>query len=291
MRGIILAGGSGTRLHPITQVISKQLLPVYDKPMIYYPLSTLMLAGIRDILIISTPHDLPLFKRLLKDGSQWGITLTYAEQPRPEGLAQAYIIGADFIRNEKSVLILGDNLFFGHGLPDLLKSASEIEAGATIFAYHVKDPERYGVVEFDEEGKALSIEEKPKNPRSPWAVTGLYFYDGRAPEFAAKLAPSPRGELEITDLNNAYLSLGDLHVQKMGRGFAWLDTGTPDSLMEAAEFIRTIETRQGYVVASPEEIAYAAGWISEGDVRKLIGQMAKSEYGARLTSLIGDRAR
>jgi glucose-1-phosphate thymidylyltransferase len=290
MRGIILAGGSGTRLHPITQVISKQLLPVYDKPMIYYPLSTLMLAGIRDILIISTPHDLPLFKRLLKDGSQWGISLTYAEQPRPEGLAQAYIIGADFIRNENSVLILGDNLFFGHGLPNVLKSASGLESGATIFAYHVKDPERYGVVEFDEAGRAHSIEEKPKNPRSPWAVTGLYFYDGRAPELAAKLRPSPRGELEITDLNNAYLSLGELHVQKMGRGFAWLDTGTPDSLMEAAEFIRTIETRQGYVVSSPEEIAYAAGWISEQEIRKLIGQMAKSEYGARLASLIADRA-
>jgi glucose-1-phosphate thymidylyltransferase len=291
MRGIILAGGSGTRLHPITQVISKQLLPVYDKPMIYYPLSTLMLAGIRDILIISTPHDLPLFKRLLKDGSQWGITLSYAEQPRPEGLAQAYIIGADFIRNQNSVLILGDNLFFGHGLPSLLKSASQIESGATIFAYHVKDPERYGVVEFDDAGRAHSIEEKPKHPRSPWAVTGLYFYDGRAPELAAKLNPSPRGELEITDLNNAYLSLGELHVQKMGRGFAWLDTGTPDSLMEAAEFIRTIETRQGYVVSSPEEIAYAAGWISEQDVRKLIDQMAKSEYGARLASLIADRGR
>jgi glucose-1-phosphate thymidylyltransferase len=291
MRGIILAGGSGTRLHPITQVISKQLLPVYDKPMIYYPLSTLMLAGIRDILIISTPHDLPLFKRLLKDGSQWGITLTYAEQPRPEGLAQAYIIGADFVRNENSVLILGDNLFFGHGLPNLLKSASQIESGATIFAYHVKDPERYGVVEFNDARRAHSIEEKPKSPRSPWAVTGLYFYDGRAAEFAAKLNPSPRGELEITDLNNTYLSLGELHVQKMGRGFAWLDTGTPDSLMEAAEFIRTIETRQGYVVSSPEEIAYAAGWISEQDVRKLIGQMAKSEYGARLASLIGDRER
>ncbi len=288
MRGIILAGGSGTRLHPITQVISKQLLPIYNKPMIYYPLSTLMLAGIREILIISTPHELPLFQRLLKDGSQWGLALTYAEQPRPEGLAQAYIIGADFVRGENSVLILGDNLFFGHGLPDLLTSAAGATDGATIFAYRVQDPERYGVVEFDENGQARSIEEKPKAPRSHWAVTGLYFYDGRAPELAAKLKPSARGELEITDLNNSYLSLGELRVKKMGRGFAWLDTGTPDSLMEAAEFIRILETRQGHVVASPEEIAHAAGWISDDDMRRLIAAMAKSAYAAKLATLLDD---
>ncbi len=286
MRGIILAGGSGTRLHPITQVVSKQLLPVYDKPMIFYPLSTLMLAGIREILIISTPNDLPLFRRLLKDGSQWGVSLAYAEQPRPEGLAQAYIIGADFVRGENSVLILGDNLFFGHDLPDLLQSAAQKKTGATIFAYHVKDPERYGVVEFGENGHARSIEEKPRHPCSNWAVTGLYFYDGRAPEFASKLKPSARGELEITDLNNAYLSFGDLHVKKMGRGFAWLDTGTPDSLMEAGEFIRTIQTRQGHIVASPEEIAYAAGWISSEDLRRIIDTMAKSAYAAHLASLL-----
>jgi glucose-1-phosphate thymidylyltransferase len=289
MRGIILAGGSGTRLHPITRVVSKQLLPVYDKPMIYYPLSTLMLAGIREILVISTPNDLPLFQRLLKDGSQWGIKLAYAEQPRPEGLAQAYIIGADFVRGENSVLVLGDNLFFGHGLPDLLQSAALAQSGATIFAYHVKDPERYGVVEFDANGRAHSIEEKPKAPRSNWAVTGLYFYDGRAPEFAAKLKPSARGELEITDLNNAYLSRGELHVKKMGRGFAWLDTGTPESLLEAAEFIRTIQARQTHIVASPEEIAYTAGWISEQHLRRMIDEMAKSPYAASLTSLLDEQ--
>lgn len=286
MRGIILAGGSGTRLHPITQVVSKQLLPVYDKPMIYYPLATLMLAGIRDILIITTPHDLPLFQRLLKDGSQWGIRLNYAEQPRPEGLAQAYIIGADFVGRENSVLILGDNLFFGHGLPELLKAAAETPAGATIFAYHVKDPERYGVVEFDAKGKIASIKEKPKEPASNWAVTGLYFYDGRAPEFAATLKPSPRGELEITDLNNLYLERGELHFQKMGRGFAWLDTGTPESLIEAGEFIRTIQTRQAHIVASPEEIAYTSGWISEAELRAFIKQMAKSSYAASLAALL-----
>jgi glucose-1-phosphate thymidylyltransferase len=286
MRGIILAGGSGTRLHPITQVVSKQLLPVYDKPMIYYPLATLMLAGIREVLIISTPNDLPLFQRLLKDGSQWGIKLAYAEQPRPEGLAQAYIIGADFVGGENSVLILGDNLFFGHGLSDLLKSAGETTSGATNFAYHVKDPERYGVAEFDANGRVCSIEEKPKVPRSNWAVTGLYFYDGRASEFAAKLKPSARGELEITDLNNVYLSLGELYSQKMGRGFAWLDTGTPESLIEAGEFIRTIQTRQAHVVASPEEIAYTSGWISEQDLRRIIKEMAKSAYAGNLASLL-----
>ncbi|MGO9134454.1 MAG: glucose-1-phosphate thymidylyltransferase RfbA [Methylovirgula sp.] len=286
MRGIILAGGSGTRLHPITQVVSKQLLPVYDKPMIYYPLATLMLAGIREILIITTPHDLPLFQRLLKDGSQWGIKLSYAEQPKPEGLAQAYIIGADFVGTENSVLILGDNLFFGHGLSALLTSAAETKTGATIFAYHVKDPERYGVVEFNDAGRINSIKEKPKEPASNWAVTGLYFYDGRAPEFAAKLRPSTRGELEITDLNNVYLELGELHFQKMGRGFAWLDTGTPESLIEAGEFIRTIQTRQAHIVASPEEIAFTQGWISEQDLRAIIKQMSKSTYAASLMGLL-----
>ena len=286
MRGIILAGGGGTRLHPMTLVISKQLLPVYDKPMIYYSLSTLMLADVREILIISTPNDLPLFQRLLKDGSQWGLKLTYAEQQRPEGLAQAYIIGADFVEEKNSVLILGDNLFYGHGLPDILKSAAETKTGATVFAYHVKDPERYGVVEFDQEDRVCSIEEKPKTPRSNWAVTGLYFYDGRAPEFASRLKPSQRGELEITDLNAAYFSLGELRVQKMGRGFAWLDTGTPDSLLEAGEFIRTIETRQGHVVACLEEIAYGAGWISDSDLERIINDMSKSAYRDHLTSLL-----
>jgi glucose-1-phosphate thymidylyltransferase len=286
MRGIILAGGSGTRLHPITQVVSKQLLPVYDKPMIYYPLSTLMLAGIREILIISTPLDLPLFQRLLQDGSQWGIKLAYAEQPRPEGLAQAYLIGADFVQSENSVLILGDNLFFGQGLSDMLKSAAETESGATIFAYQVKDPERYGVVDFDSRDKIRSIVEKPKAPKSHWAVTGLYFYDGRAAELAAKLKPSVRGELEITDLNNAYLARGELHLKKMGRGFAWLDTGTPESLIEAGEFIRTIQMRQAHLVASPEEIAHAQGWISEEDLRAIIRSMAKSSYAMNLLSIL-----
>ncbi len=286
MRGIILAGGSGTRLHPITQVVSKQLLPVYDKPMIYYPLATLMLAGIRDILIITTPHDMPLFQRLLKDGSQWGIRLSYAEQPRPDGLAQAYIIGADFVGRENSVLILGDNLFFGHGLPELLNAAAGTKTGATVFAYHVKDPERYGVVEFDTKDKIKSIKEKPKEPASNWAITGLYFYDGQAPEFAASLKPSPRGELEITDLNNLYLERGELHYQKMGRGFAWLDTGTPESLIEAGEFIRTIQTRQAHIVSSPEEIAFTSGWISEAELRVIIKQMAKSSYAASLVALL-----
>ncbi|MGA3301945.1 MAG: glucose-1-phosphate thymidylyltransferase RfbA [Methylovirgula sp.] len=286
MRGIILAGGSGTRLHPITQVVSKQLLPIYDKPMIYYPLSTLMLAGVREVLIISTPNDLPLFQRLLKDGSQWGIKFAYAEQPRPEGLAQAYIIGADFVAGDESVLILGDNLFFGHGLSELLRSAVAKKGGATIFAYQVKDPERYGVVEFDGEDRIRSIQEKPKLPASNWAVTGLYFYDGRAPELAAQLKPSARGELEITDLNNAYLARGELRFKKMGRGFAWLDTGTPDSLIEAAEFIRTIQTRQAHLVASPEEIAYTQGWIAEEDLRRIIQSMTKSSYAANLLSLL-----
>ncbi len=286
MRGIILAGGSGTRLHPITRAISKQLLPIFDKPMIYYPLSTLMLAGIRDILVISTPNDLPLFQRLLGDGAQWGIRLSFAEQPRPAGLAQAYVIGADFAGRENSALILGDNLFFGHGLPDLLRAAELRRNGATIFAYRVDEPQRYGVVELDARGKPLAIEEKPKAPRSHWAVTGLYFYDGRAPAFASKLTPSARGELEITDLNNVYLSLGELHVEKMGRGFAWLDTGTPESLIEAGEFVRTIQTRQGQVIASPEEVAFGFGWITGEDLQRLIAAMNKSTYAARLASLL-----
>jgi glucose-1-phosphate thymidylyltransferase len=285
MRGIILAGGNGTRLHPITQVVSKQLLPIYDKPMIYYPLSTLMLAGIRDILLISTPADLPLFQRLLGNGRQWGISLSYAEQPRPEGLAQAYVIGADFVSGERSALILGDNVFFGHGLPELLRSAAQDDA-ATLFAYRVKDPERYGVVEFDQAGAARSIVEKPKTPGSDWAVTGLYFYDARAPEFAAKLKPSARGELEISDLNNAYLARNALNVKKMGRGFAWLDTGTPESLIEAAEFVKTVETRQGSLIASPEEIAYTAGWISEREIRQIIARMSRSAYAASLAALL-----
>ena len=285
MRGIILAGGSGTRLHPMTLAMSKQLLPVYDKPMIYYPLSTLMLADVREILIISTPHDLPSFQRLLGDGAQWGLSLSYAEQPQPEGLAQAYIIGADFVAGENSALILGDNLFFGHGISEMFGAARRRQNGASVFAYHVQDPERYGVVEFDGHGQALSIEEKPRDPKSSWAVTGLYFYDARAPEFAASLKPSPRGELEITDLNRIYLERGELSVQKMGRGFAWLDTGTPDSLVEAAEFVRTLEKRQGFRIACLEEIAFNQKWISAAELEKSAEALAKSAYGQYLRSL------
>jgi len=285
MRGIILAGGSGSRLHPMTEVISKQLLPIYDKPMIYYPLTTLMLAGVRDILIITTPRDLPLFQQLLGDGSLWGVTFHYAEQPRPEGLAQAYTIGADFISGQSSILVLGDNLFYGHGLPDLLRRAVARRDGASVFAYHVTDPERYGVVAFDAMGRATSIEEKPAQPQSNWAVTGLYIYDGQAPEIAAGLRPSKRGELEITDLNRAYLERGQLNVERIGRGYAWLDTGTPDSLLEAAEFVRVLQTRQGFRMACPEEIACRSGWISREQLEGLGLRLGKSEYGQYLRTV------
>lgn len=285
MKGIILAGGSGTRLHPMTLVTSKQLMPVYDKPMIYYPLSTLMLAGIRDILIISTPHDLPNFQKLLGDGSAWGISLSYAEQPSPDGLAQAYIVGADFVGSEPSCLILGDNIFYGHGITDLFTSAAARTEGATVFAYHVQDPERYGVVEFDSTMKAISIEEKPQAPRSNWAVTGLYFYDKDVVDIAANLEPSPRGELEITDVNRTYLERGKLSVEKMGRGYAWLDTGTPDSLSEAGEFVGTLQKRQGIKINCPEEIAYRQGFITRADLQILGNKMGKSEYGKYLFSV------
>ena len=285
MKGIILAGGSGTRLHPMTLTASKQLLPVYDKPMIYYPLSTLMLAGIKEILIISTPHDLIRYQALLGDGQRWGMQFSYEEQSRPDGLAQAYLIGEAFVAGEPSVLILGDNLFYGHGLPELLGRAAGRTSGASVFAYHVTDPERYGVVSFNAEGKAQTIEEKPLRPASNWAVTGLYFYDGRASEIARSLKPSPRGELEITDLNRVYLEEGTLNVETMGRGFAWLDTGTPDSLLEAAEFVRTLEHRQGFKISCPEEIAFNLGFIDRHQLMALGRELAKSQYGKYLQSL------
>ena len=285
-KGIILAGGSGTRLFPVTQAVSKQLMPVYDKPMVYYPLSVLMLAGMRDVLIISTPVDTPRFAALLGDGSQWGMNIQYAVQPSPDGLAQAFLIGRDFIAGDSSALVLGDNIFYGHEFVDLLKQANARESGATVFAYHVNDPERYGVVEFDSNQRAISIEEKPTAPKSNYAVTGLYFYDQTVCDVAADIKPSARGELEITDLNRRYLESGNLSVEMMGRGYAWLDTGTHDSLLEAASFIATLQKRQGLMVACPEEIAFASGWISREKLDALARPLAKTGYGQYLLNLL-----
>jgi glucose-1-phosphate thymidylyltransferase len=288
MKGLILAGGRGTRLHPLTKAVSKQLLPVYNKPMIYYPLSMLMLAGIREILVISTPEDLPLFQRLLGDGSPWGIQLSYVEQPEPRGLADAFLVGRDFINGEKCCLILGDNIFFGHGLPELLQQAAGLEKGAVVFAYPVHDPERYGVVEFSESGKAISLEEKPETPRSKYAVPGLYFYDETVVNLAENLKPSPRGEIEITDLNRIYLEGGDLQVISFGRGIAWLDAGTHESLLQAANFVQAVEDRQGMMIASPEEIAYRQGFISAEQLMELGRQMGSNGYGKQLVSLASE---